>query len=118
MPITAISPRPGGPATDEDVAWSFAGVRALQDGGAKKPSRLTRRPALASASNGTGGFVTLYGGKLTTHRTFAEDVLDTLRELGAKMGGRWTKDVPLYGGCETRAGLLSLVARWPGPAVA
>jgi glycerol-3-phosphate dehydrogenase len=106
---------PEGRAIDADVAWSFAGVRALQDDGAKKPSRLTRRPALASASNGTGGFVTLYGGKLTTHRTFAEDVLDALRELGAKMGRPWTKDVPLYGGCETRAGLLSLVARYPAP---
>ena len=33
-------------------------------------------PALATVANGTGGFVTLYGGKLTTHRAFAEDVLD------------------------------------------
>ena len=39
-------------------------VRALQDAHGKKPSRLTRRPALASVANGTGGFVTLYGGKL------------------------------------------------------
>ena len=29
------------------------------------------------------------------------------------MGGSWTKDVPVYGGCETRAGLLSLVAQGP-----
>jgi glycerol-3-phosphate dehydrogenase len=105
--------RPDGAVTDADVVWTFAGVRALQDDGAVKPSRLTRRPALASIANGTGGFVTLYGGKLTTHRAFAEDVLDTLRDLGAKMGVPWTKDVPLYGGCETRAGLLSLIAQGP-----
>jgi glycerol-3-phosphate dehydrogenase len=104
---------PGGPVSDKDVVWSFAGVRALQDDHGKKPSRLTRRPALASIRNGTGGFVTLYGGKLTTHRAFAETVLDALRDLGARMGGSWTKDVPLYGGCETRAGLLSLVAQGP-----
>ena len=104
---------PGGPVSDKDVVWSFAGVRALQDDHGKKPSRLTRRPALASIRNGTGGFVTLYGGKLTTHRAFAETVLDALRDLGAKMDGPWTKDVPLYGGCETRAGLLSLVAQGP-----
>jgi glycerol-3-phosphate dehydrogenase len=104
---------PGGPVSDKDVVWSFAGVRALQDDHGKKPSRLTRRPALASIRNGTGGFVTLYGGKLTTHRAFAETVLDALRDLGAKMGGPWTKDVPLYGGCESRAGLLSLVAQGP-----
>ena len=105
--------RPGGPVGDEDVVWSFAGVRALQDDHGKKPSRLTRRPALASIANGTGGFVTLYGGKLTTHRAFAEIVLGALRDLGAKMGGPWTKDVPLYGGGETRAALLSLVAQGP-----
>ena len=106
--------RPEGPVTDKDVVWSFAGVRALQDDHGKKSSRLTRRSALASIANGTGGFVTLYGGKLTTHRAFAETVLDTLRDLGAKMGGPWTKNVPLYGGCETRAALHSLVAQGPG----
>ena len=37
-----------GPATAAEMAWSFAGVRALQDHGGRKPSRLTRRPALAS----------------------------------------------------------------------
>ena len=102
---------PGGPATDRDVVWSFAGIRALQDDHGKKPSRLTRRPAFASIRNGTGGFVTLYGGKLTTHRAFAETVLDALRDLGAKMGGPWTKDVPLYGGCETRGRFFLLCRR-------
>jgi glycerol-3-phosphate dehydrogenase len=106
---------PDGPVTDEDVEWSFGGVRVLQDDSERKPSRVTRRPVLASIANGTGGFVTLYGGKLTTHRAFAEDVLDTLRDLGARMGGPWTKDVPLYGGGESRARLLSLVAQ--GPAI-
>ena len=102
-----------GPVTAADVVWSFAGVRALQDHGGRKPSRLTRRPALASMANGSGGFVTLYGGKLTTHRAFAETVLDELRGLGAYIGGPWTKDVPLYGGGESRAALLSLVAQDP-----
>ena len=73
--------------------WS--GVRALEDDGEKKPSRLSRTPGARGIANGTGGFVTLYGGKLTTHRAFAEDVLERLRDLGAKMGGPWTKDVPL-----------------------
>ena len=102
-----------GPARVADVVWSFAGVRVLRDHGERKPSRLTRRPALASVANGTGGFVTLYGGKLTTHRAFAEDALETLQKLGVKTGGPWTKDVPLYGGGASRAALLSLVARGP-----
>ena len=108
-----------GPATAADVVWSFAGVRALQDHGDRKPSRLTRRPALAGIANGSGGFVTLYGGKLTTHRAFAEEVLDELRDLGAYMGGPWTKDVPLYGGGEIsrqRFSPSSPKARQPSPA--
>jgi glycerol-3-phosphate dehydrogenase len=101
------------PATADDVVWSFAGVRALQDAGDKKPSRLTRRSALATVANGAGGFVTLYGGKLTTHRVLAEHVLEGLGEMGAEMGGPWTKDVPLYGGGESRAVLHSLVGQGP-----
>jgi glycerol-3-phosphate dehydrogenase len=95
------------------VVWTWSGVRALQDDGGKRPSRVTRRSALATAVNGAGGFVTLYGGKLTTHRAFAEDVLDALKELGAKAGGPWTKDVPLHGGSLSRDALLVLAGQGP-----
>ena len=104
---------PGGAATAADVVWTFAGVRALQDGADKKPSRLSRRSALAKVPNGAGGFVTLYGGKLTTHRAFAEAVLDALQELGASIGGPWTKDVPLHGGSLSRKALLDLAEQGP-----
>jgi glycerol-3-phosphate dehydrogenase len=103
----------GGPATAADVVWTWSGVRALQDDGGKRPSRATRRSALATAANGAGGFVTLYGGKLTTHRAFAEDVLDALKELGAEVGGPWTKDAPLYGGSLSRDALLVLAGQGP-----
>jgi glycerol-3-phosphate dehydrogenase len=103
----------GGPATEADVVWTWSGVRALQDDGGKRPSRVTRRSALATVANGTRGFVTLYGGKLTTHRVFAEDVLDALHELGANAGGPWTKDVPLHGGSLSRDALLALAKQGP-----
>jgi glycerol-3-phosphate dehydrogenase len=102
-----------GPATADDIVWSFAGIRVLQDRPEERASRLTRRPALAAAAHGKGGFVSLYGGKLTTHRAFAEEVLDALRTLGLNMPGPWTKDVPLFGGGLSRAALLSLVAQAP-----
>lgn len=101
------------PATAADVVWTWSGVRALQDDGGKRPSRVTRRSALATVANGTGGFVTLYGGKLTTHRVFAEDVLNALQELGAIAGGPWTKDVPLHGGSLSRDVLLALAGEGP-----
>ncbi|MGC2410254.1 MAG: glycerol-3-phosphate dehydrogenase [Methyloceanibacter sp.] len=103
----------GGPATAADVVWTWSGVRALQDDGGKRPGRVTRRSALATVANGAGGFVTLYGGKLTTHRAFAEDVLDALRELGANAGGPWTRDIPLHGGSLSRETLLALAGHGP-----
>jgi glycerol-3-phosphate dehydrogenase len=104
---------PGGPASDRDVVFTWSGVRALESDKATKPSRISRSPALSSTANGTGGFVTLYGGKLTTHRALAEEVLDELRGLGAAMGGAWSRDVPLYGGSLPRAELLARAAEGP-----
>lgn len=100
-------------ATDADVVFTWSGVRALEDQAGETPSRISRGPALSAVANGSGGFVTLYGGKLTTHRRFAGDVLDALRKLGAAVGGGWTEDVPLFGGALSRAELSALAARGP-----
>jgi glycerol-3-phosphate dehydrogenase len=68
---------------------------------------------LSVVANGTGGFVTLYGGKLTTHRALAEEVLDALRKLGAEAGGTWTRNVPLYGGSLSRPELFARAGQGP-----
>jgi glycerol-3-phosphate dehydrogenase len=104
---------PAGPATSRDVAFTWSGVRALHDDEATRPSRISRSAALSSAANGLGGFVTLYGGKLTTHRLLAEQVLDRLASLGAKMSGPWTKGVALFGGNLSRAELLARAESGP-----
>ena len=104
---------PRGPATEADVVFAWSGVRALEGDLETKASRISRSPAFSSVANGTGGFVTLYGGKLTTHRALAEDVLDRLRQLGAEIGGAWTRDIPLYGGSLPRADLLARAADGP-----
>jgi glycerol-3-phosphate dehydrogenase len=104
---------PSGPATEQDVVFTWSGVRALEDDSSTKPSRISRSPALSSIAHGTGGFVTLYGGKLTTHRALAEEVLETLRTLGAAAGGAWTKDVRLHGGTLSRPRLLARAEQGP-----
>ena len=43
----------------------------------------------------------------------AEEVLDALRRLGARMGGAWTKDVTLYGGTLAKPELLAVAERGP-----
>jgi glycerol-3-phosphate dehydrogenase len=103
----------GGPATEDDIVFTWSGVRALHDDAGAKPSRISRSPALSSVANGTGGFVSLYGGKLTTHRALAEEVLEALHRLGAEMAAPWTRDVPLYGGTLSRPELLACAEQGP-----
>lgn len=103
----------GAPATPADIVLTWSGVRALHDEAELRPSRLSRSPALAAVANGGGGFITLYGGKLTTHRVVAERVLDALRRLGAAAGSAWTKDVPLYGGSLSRQALVARAEHGP-----
>jgi glycerol-3-phosphate dehydrogenase len=104
---------PGGAAAATDIVFTWSGVRALADDDATAPSRVSRSPALERAANGTGGMVTLYGGKLTTSRALAEEVLEALRELGARVGGPWTKDVPLHGGSLSRQSLAARAEQGP-----
>jgi glycerol-3-phosphate dehydrogenase len=100
-------------AASRAVIFTWSGVRALHDDEAASPSRISRSAALSAAANGTGGFITLYGGKLTTHRLLAEEVLDRLAKLGAKISSSWTKGVSLLGGSFSRRELLALAERGP-----
>jgi glycerol-3-phosphate dehydrogenase len=104
---------PGGPATERDVVFAWSGVRALEGDAATLPSRISRAPSLSSVANGNGGFVTLYGGKLTTHRAFAEEVMESLRALGARIGAGWTRNAILYGGTRSRPELLARAEAGP-----
>jgi glycerol-3-phosphate dehydrogenase len=105
--------RESGPTTSADIVFTWSGVRALHDAGNVKPSQISRSPLLASVAEGRGGMVSLYGGKLTTHRALAESVLGELRSLGAHIGGPWTAGVPLYGGYLSRKELLARAERGP-----
>jgi glycerol-3-phosphate dehydrogenase len=105
--------RGDGPFADADIVFTWSGVRALHDASDTKPSQISRSSVLASVSQGRGGMVSLYGGKLTTHRALAETVLNELRLLGAKIGAPWTEGVPLYGGHFARKELLGRAERGP-----
>jgi glycerol-3-phosphate dehydrogenase len=104
---------PHGPAAAADVVYAFSGVRALADDEEARPSRISRASSLACVANGSGGMITIHGGKLTTHRALAENVLDTLGELGASIGPRWTGDAPLHGGHLSRDELLKRAEQGP-----
>ena len=77
-----------------DVVWAFAGVRSLYDDGAGKPQDIGREYTLILDERfGEGPLLTVYGGKITTYRRLAEDVLDRLAHFFPP-SERWTAQTP------------------------
>ncbi len=104
---------PGGPADASQVISNWSGVRALVDDGDDNPSKVSRSASYSHRAQGTGGFISVYGGKLTTHRILAEHVMTQLARLGAQIAPDWTRDAPLFGGRFNREELLDLAAAGP-----
>ena len=105
---------PDGPVGPGDVLFSWSGVRALTDDGHSDSRLVSRRAGIDYARRGTGGFVTLYGGKLTTHRALAEQVLARLARQEPSISGTWTAGQPLYGGTLDRSQLVQAAEGGPG----
>lgn len=101
------------PAGVADIVWSWAGVRPLVDDGADNPSKVTRGVRILKKQQGRGGFVTVYGGKLTTHRLLGLKVMKKLKSLGAKIGLPWTDTAPVTGGALSRDALQNLANGGP-----
>lgn len=104
---------PGGLAGKDDIVWTWSGVRSLADDGSRDPSKVTRSARILSTKNGSGGLISVYGGKLTTHRRLAEKVMKKLLRLGAQLGPSWTSQEPLHGGDLSRDELLALAQLGP-----
>jgi glycerol-3-phosphate dehydrogenase len=103
--------------TPDELVWSFAGVRALYDDGARKAKDVTRDYELVLDEHyGEGPLLTIYGGKITTHRKLAEAAM---KKVGVFFGALppWTAGSQLPGGEFPADGFYPLVAefiaRWP-----
>jgi glycerol-3-phosphate dehydrogenase len=103
--------------TPDELVWSFAGVRSLYDDGANKPEDVTRDYVLAlDEIHGEAPLLTIYGGKITTHRRLAEAAME---RIGIFFGALppWTAGSMLPGGDFPVDGFDALVAesigRWP-----
>ncbi|RPE71724.1 glycerol-3-phosphate dehydrogenase [Pacificibacter maritimus] len=84
------------PVTQKDIVHEYAGVRALYEDGASSATAATREYVLNLNSDGAP-LLNVFGGKITTHRRLAEDVLEKLAEH-ISIGPAWTKSAPLPGG--------------------
>jgi glycerol-3-phosphate dehydrogenase len=100
-----------------DVVWAYAGVRALYDDGARKPQDIGRDYELILDERfGEAPLLTVYGGKITTYRRLAEDVLARLSHFFPR-SRPWTAASHLPGGDFVYDGVDTLVERtqrtWP-----
>jgi glycerol-3-phosphate dehydrogenase len=100
-----------------DVIWAFAGVRSLYDDGARKAQDVGRDYELIlDKPYGEAPLLTVYGGKITTYRRLAEQVLARLRHFFPH-SRPWTAQSHLPGGDFVYDGLETLVERtlrgWP-----
>lgn len=97
------------PITEADVVWTFSGVRGLFDDGAGSASAASRDYVLEMAPSGAP-CLSVFGGKLTTHRRLAESVLARLLPaLGRGDAPDWTAGAPLPGGDFPVDGLPALM---------
>ena len=103
------------PVSAADVLWHYSGVRALHDDGHADPAELSRDYTLIVDHHAEAPLLSVFGGKLTTHRRLAEAALAKLSHWFAQMGPPWTDRVSLPGGdMGTRERILSkLASRYP-----
>ncbi len=86
------------PVTEEDIVWTYSGVRPLYDDGASSATAATREYVLKLDDTTGAPIVNVFGGKITTYRRLAEAVLAKLGTVLDGTGADWTAGVPLPGG--------------------
>ncbi|MDJ0920040.1 MAG: glycerol-3-phosphate dehydrogenase [Henriciella sp.] len=84
--------------TPGDVVSTYAGVRPLYEDQAADASSVTRDYVLKTDTIANAPFLSVIGGKITTYRKLAEDVMKQLAETFPNMTGPWTAERPLPGG--------------------
>lgn len=84
----------------DDVVWAYAGVRPLYDDGASDAKAATRDYVFEFDAPDGLPLLSIFGGKITTYRRLAEEVLERLSPYlnGDKAAAGWTAYTPLPGG--------------------
>lgn len=84
--------------TPEDVVSTYSGVRPLFDDQAEDASSVTRDYVLKFLDQSEAPFLSVIGGKITTYRKLAEDVLKQFSALFPQAQKTWTANQSLPGG--------------------
>lgn len=90
---------PGAMLTIDDVVSAWAGIRPLLPSAGETPGAASREHAITTSER---GLVSITGGKLTTYRVMAAEVVDVVaRALGRRVGPNLTGSRALPGGAFT-----------------
>ncbi|MEZ5814138.1 MAG: glycerol-3-phosphate dehydrogenase [Alphaproteobacteria bacterium] len=81
-----------------DVIWTYSGVRPLYDDGEDETRAVSRDFVLYEHIESRAPMISVFGGKLTTYRILAEQVMERLLYLDNRYAGSWSADAPLPGG--------------------
>ena len=99
------------PITQEDIVWTYSGVRPLYDDGASSATKATRDYVLTlDEEEGRAPLLNIFGGKITTYRKLAESALERLGSYFPKAKKPWTASAALPGGDMPVDGVAALVA--------
>ncbi|MDQ2993669.1 MAG: glycerol-3-phosphate dehydrogenase [Pseudomonadota bacterium] len=99
------------PLQPTDVLHSYSGVRSLVYDGNKNASTATRDFHLQLDDiDGQCPILSVFGGKLTTHRQLAEEALTRLKSYFATLQPAWTAQSILPGGDLPTADFINFVA--------
>lgn len=82
----------------DHIKWSYSGIRPLVDDGEASASKTTRDYVLELDTQEGAPILSIYGGKITTFRCLAEDVMEKLKPHLRYTTKNWTANTPLPGG--------------------
>lgn len=86
------------PITEQDIVWTYSGVRPLYDDGASSATAATREYVMKLDQSRGAPALNIFGGKITTYRKLAETALDHVADVFPGKDRKWTAGVPLPGG--------------------
>jgi glycerol-3-phosphate dehydrogenase len=86
------------PVTKEMIRWSYSGIRPLYDDGATSAQEATREYVLKlDYPENQAPLLSVFGGKITTHRRLAEHALEKLAAFFPNAKAPWTSRGKLPG---------------------
>jgi glycerol-3-phosphate dehydrogenase len=98
--------------SQNDVVWTYSGVRPLYNDGTSSATAATRDYVLKVNQSAGGPVLNIFGGKITTYRRLAEAALDLIDTQFDQKTSKWTAkasmpggDFPVYGVSELRKAL-------------